>query len=193
MTKPVATPKHERMFLNVIIISMLAGVILWVLLIEPFVSVYIEQFIGKTISELGGFAGLLYFMIGSIFAMACATLIVIVFFSYRYELPKKNEAYARSLADLSNARETLEAATKYIEEMENELKEKSSHYEQLTKEIDSMSALNSDSVEELKSKLSAIDTLSRNKIWTERLISFSIGVISSILAAFLFQLLSHTS
>jgi hypothetical protein len=95
------------------------------------------------------------------------------------------------LQKLKDAREALIKAVEYVAAFERDLRTKSEQTERLQQELLSLKSLNAETAEELKKKLSALDILNRRRVWFERILSFGIGVASSLAAAYLWQIAQH--
>jgi hypothetical protein len=107
-------------------------------------------------------------------------------------MPNRTRLANEQLKKLSEARAAMASAVKYMEMFEKELREKSSEAERLREQVLSLQLLNSENATELERKLKAMESLTRNRIWFERVFAFFIGILSSLAASYLWYILqSH--
>ena len=110
----------------------------------------------------------------------------------KWFMPNRTRLANEQLKKLSEARAAMASAVKYMEMFEKELREKSSEAERLREQVLSLQLLNSENATELERKLKAMESLTRNRIWFERVFAFFIGILSSLAASYLWYILqSH--
>ena len=179
--------------LNRRLISLLIGVVLfffvWLFVVEPRVTSHLETLLGRKIWEYGVPVG---FMYGFGFGILPPIALGAAAYTYAYFLwilPHKTKLAQQQLQKLADAREAMRSALVYIETFESELRHKSVEAERLRNEILSLKLVNSESAEELARKLNAISSVSRSRIWFERWFAFFAGILSSLVASWLWQLL----
>lgn len=174
-----------------------SGVVLffssWLFFLEPnLVKPAIESAIGKNIYLLGPFIAFAY---GLGVVLLPPLLVGVGSYVYAYQkwfMPNRTRLANEQLKKLSEARAAMTSAVTYMELFEKELREKSSEAERLREQVLSLQLLNSENAAELEKKLKAMESLTLNRIWFERVFAFFIGILSSLAASyFLYILQSH--
>ena len=189
MKKTVMTQKQVEIFVTVaVVVSGLFG-IAWIIFGEPAIRPKWEAFFDIKLSEFYTFLKFLYFMLSTLLSFIIGLIIVIFITASKWDIPKQNDRVNEQMKNLADARKAMAGAVTYIKQFEEDIKKKSSEAERLHEEILSLKLVNSESVEELDKKLSAIESLKRNRIWFERILSFMIGVFSSLIATYFYQVI----
>ena len=94
-----------------------------------------------------------------------------------------------NLRELAKARDALQQSLSSIDTIEREYKGKLDSYEQLQKQLEELQSVKEIDTEDLRKKLSAIAAASRFSAWFQRVIGFLVGILSSLLAAYLWEML----
>ena len=166
----------------------------WIFFFEPTFRPVIEAAIGKKIFELSGFVVFTYHFVFGLVPPLAVGIGSYAYAYYKWFLPNRTRLANEQLKKLSEARAAMTSAVTYIEAFEKELREKSSEAERLRDEVLSLKLLNSENAAELEKKLKAMESLTRNRIWFERIFAFFIGILSSLAASYFWQILqSHAS
>lgn len=165
----------------------------WLFLVEPnLVKPAIEAAIGKNVFLLGPFIAFAY---GLVFVLLPPLVVGVGSYVYAYLkwfMPNRTRLANEQLKKLSEARAAMASAVNYMEMFEKELREKSSEAERLREQVLSLQLLNFENATELERKLKAMESLTRNRIWFERVFAFFIGILSSLAASYLWYILqSH--
>lgn len=95
-----------------------------------------------------------------------------------------------NLKELAKARNALQQSLSSIDTIEREYKGKLDSYERLQKQLEELQSVKEIDTEDLRKKLNAIASASRVSAWFQRVIGFFVGIISSLLAAYLWEILS---
>jgi len=183
-TQP-STEKQISRALLLLLTAVVCFFFAWIFFIEPRLTRLVESFIGKEVWNFPEpFAFLYSFLFGLVppFGVAAGAY---AFAYFRWFIPNRTKLANEQLQKLSDARLAMTTAVAYIESFEQELKQKSTEAEKLRDEVLSLKSLNAESVVELEKKLKAMESLTRNRIWFERIFAFVIGILSSLVASYL--------
>ncbi len=178
------------------LLFLLAGTMIfffgWLFYFEPIFTLIIEKAADKKIHELPEFLAATYGFVFGLLPPLAVGFGSYIYAYYKWFMPNRARLANEQLKKLSEARTAMTSAVNYIEAFEKELREKSSEAERLREEVLSLKLLNSESAAELEKKLKAMESLTRNRIWFERGFAFFIGILSSLAATYLLQILqSH--
>jgi hypothetical protein len=94
------------------------------------------------------------------------------------------QMHAANLKDLEKAREALQQGLVSLATIESEYKGKLQSYERLQTQLVELQAVKNIDTEDLRRKLNAIASASRASAWFERGLGFFMGVMSSLVASY---------
>jgi hypothetical protein len=162
--------------------------VFWLFVVAPAITDYLADF-GLIIGKLPPFLRALYAafvgLVAPVFVMVVSALVI----SQHIYLPRRAKLVQEQLQTLKDTRHGLLAAVEQIQNLEEDLRQKSSQAATLQEELRSLRTLNADTASELGQKLKALELVNRQRIWFERAISFVIGVTASLVASYLWQTL----
>ena len=92
-----------------------------------------------------------------------------------------------NLRELSRAKIALQQSLSSIDAIENDYRSKVVVFERLRADLEALHSAKEMDTEELRKKLSAIAIASSKSVWLERSIGFATGVVSSILASYIWE------
>ncbi|WP_119302933.1 hypothetical protein [Dongia deserti] len=99
--------------------------------------------------------------------------------------------YGGQLKGLERAKTALEQGLSSLMTIEKDYREKFSAYERLQTQLGDLQALKGVDTKELQRKLNAIALASRHKVWFERICGFLVGIVTSLLASYIWDWLSR--
>jgi len=108
---------------------------------------------------------------------------------FRWYIPNRTRLANEHLAKLSGARRALTEAVDHLQMIEDELRSKASVADALRTEVEALRALSQESSSELELKIRAMQALNRGRLWFERGFAFFLGVLSSLVANYIWILL----
>jgi len=164
---------------------LLAFFFYWMEVVTPRLQILVEASLGRSIFDLPIAISLVIFFVIMVvppFAIAAG---VYVFVYFRWFIPNRSKLVNEQIEKLATARHAMREAVSYIETYEVELKRMSAEAEALHQEVRSLKLLNSENTQDLELKLKAMNTLALSRIWFERIFAFVIGVLSSLVASYL--------
>jgi len=92
-----------------------------------------------------------------------------------------------NIKGLGKAKLAIQQSLKSVEAIEREFQGKMDSYESLKKQIDDLQAVKDIDTRELKKKLNAIASANANALWVQRIMAFVMGIITSLLAAYIWE------
>jgi phosphoglycerol transferase MdoB-like AlkP superfamily enzyme len=94
------------------------------------------------------------------------------------------------LKNLNEARKTLAASLKHLDKLSRAIQDSQKKQEELTLLVESLKETSHESALGLKKKLAAIDFVNRRKEYWRYIVAFILGIIASLMATFIWSLLS---
>lgn len=185
MSTPPSTEKKLARALLLLLVAVVLFFFAWLFFIEPSFTPLIEAYFGKKIWELPELVAILYHLLFGLLPPFAVGAGAYAFAYYKWFIPNRTKLANEQLQKLSDARRAMASAVAYIESFEQELKQKSTEAEKLRDEVLSLKSLNAENAVELENKLKAMESLTRNRIWFERIFAFVIGILSSLVASYL--------
>ena len=175
---------RAMLLLTIAVVAFFAG---WMFFVEPELTRLFETLIGKRMFELPEVLAVAYLIVVGFappFAVAAGAY---AFAYFKWFIPNRGRLAQEQLIRLADARQALASAVTHIEGIEQELRQKSAEAEKLRDDVLSLKLLNSENATELERKLKAMESLTRNRIWFERAFAFIIGILSSLVATYVWQ------
>jgi hypothetical protein len=90
-----------------------------------------------------------------------------------------------NLFELAKARTALQIGLKTVETIERGYKSRLVAYERVSEQLDELQRVKNIDTEDLRKKLNAIASATRSRLWVERGIAFALGVLSSLVASYI--------
>jgi len=182
--------EHKTSTSNLKLLCGMALVSLLMFIVWPFVAAKpIIEYVNRTFVDLYALAELWSFLSLMLIAMGPPLLVVVGSAAYytRWHASHRSKLVKEQLSKLSSARVGLQSAVESIEDFERELRIKTAQSERLESELASLKLLNSETAVDLQKKLHALQLMNGRQVWLERALSFGIGVVSSLVAAYAWQ------
>ncbi|MBK9442312.1 MAG: hypothetical protein IPN53_13800 [Comamonadaceae bacterium] len=180
-----ATPKTSRLPLYLIFAANAITFIVWVF----FVLKHLIDYVRANFVDIFALPELLAAASSFVLAFTPSFIVMAVslYWYQRWYSSNRSKLAQEQLANLSDARQSLLAAAVQLESFEHELRAKNAQSERLDAELASLRSLNAETADDLQKKLSALEILNKRSVWFERILSFSIGVASSLVASYVWQ------
>lgn len=94
----------------------------------------------------------------------------------------------QNIKGLEKAREALQQGIRSIDTITLEYQGKLESYKKLQQQLEELQTVRDIDTEDLRKKLNAIASANRLGIWFDRFVSFFVGIMSSLIAAYLWRL-----
>jgi hypothetical protein len=186
MTEPTNIQSRLVWTFNVAMFVAVGFFFLWLFVVEPIFTDYLKTK-GFNPNKLPEALAVAYGLAVGVLPGMLISFGGLVFIYKRWLLPHRGRLAHEQLSRLVQARQALTNAVTQIESFEQELREKTTQAEQLEQQLASLRSLNSETAADLQMKLRAVELVNRHRIWFERIVSFLIGVVSSLVAAYVWQ------
>ena len=112
---------------------------------------------------------------------------IAIWLASRFYYLNLSSIHEANLKELGKAKTALQQSLVSVEVIEREYKGKLQSFERLQTQLDELQSVKDIDTQELRKKLNAIALASRHTIWFQRFLGFAIGVMSSLLAAYIWE------
>lgn len=109
---------------------------------------------------------------------------------YSYYMANFSTIHQKNLVELDRAKIALRQSLDSVEVIEREFKIKLESYEKVQRQLEELQSVKDLDTEELRKKLSAIEQATHSSILFQRLLGFLAGVASSLVAAYIWEVLN---
>lgn len=172
-------------------IGLLAAAVLWLIYIRDPSRVYMAhapEWFGRPVTELPtwfGFAAIVLGLLPAFVFIGASWLCL-----NRFERANQMRMHQATLEGIQRAKVALSQGLKSIDELERQYREKIQRFEQVQQQLEELQTVRHIDTQQLQRKLNAIAYASRYKVWTTRIGAFLLGIVSSILSSYLWDLIS---
>jgi len=110
-----------------------------------------------------------------------------ILFYRRFYYLNFSSLHEANLRELSKAKAALRQGLESVAVIEREYKGKIETFEQLKVQLDELQSVKNIDTQDLRKKLNAIALANRHLVWFDRFIAFVIGVVSSLIASYVWD------
>ena len=111
-------------------------------------------------------------------------LVAAAFYMKHYYLTLAS-LHEANLLELEKARTALQIGLRTVEAIEREYKDRLAAYERVREQLEELQSVKNIDTEDLRKRLNALASATRSRLWVERGIAFALGVLSSLVASYI--------